>query len=433
MRSERFTPSSFDPETGRSLEQELNAPESRRGKLFAFLGEAAKDPRVLIDGMDVARLNAEVSAAEAGDTEFSDDARGPDVFKTTFHPDMRYAPLSAIERADEAALSPELRELRDFMPFLREYLRAKGKVHGIDLHAPESDRIIIGFAQREGVTDAPIVGGFHAGLNEQGYKFYDGTLQENIRLDAEESPEYRMADMLRSVAHDTVHASQYKLFGSSGTRVAFLGRKLDRRRQEGAEAWEVRALEDQLGLARYNEAASAAELRQYGLAMPANDHAIEIDGRQIPFSLGAMLFEYATDKIALEAVSAYLAREGKELPEPSTEIERLSRLDLAGKRIRREDVHWDALDGNGKRAAEEMVSFGDTMHAPAERILDLLGPLREPVLEAMAEAGFTGKFRKMKALRSRMDALAPEAKEALKGYAEKGAVFLRPLFTREQE
>lgn len=431
---EQFAPSSQRREGG-PLEEELTGEGSRRDALSSFLREASDDPRTLQDGLDVEKLNAVLREANAGDVEHVAERGGLDQFTTTFHPDIKYATLAAVERAKDEELTPELREARGFMEFFRGYLAEVGKRHKVELRTPESSNVIIGIGRKQTDGEAPIVGGFHAGLNEQGYKFFDATLQENMRMDTDEAPEYRVADMLRSLAHDSVHSAQYKLFGSASQRREHWERKRDAASQamfddpSATEEW-VAANEGVDRMKRI-EKISDADLRQYGSVMPGLDHGIKIDGKQTPLSLGAALFEYTTDRVAREAVREYQRTRGTMLPEPKNELERLARRDLGGERIDTDEVRWGELreKSNAFSAVNEMVSYGESILKPAEHVRSLLGPLCEDFDEAMEEAVFTGKFRKMKALRERMGELEPKAREQLQKYAKKGAMVLRPLFT----
>lgn len=450
---ERFTRSSARRGDGSSVERELTGEGSRRDVLFAFLQGASRDPEVLVNGLDMEELNAVLRAADAGTADYSPDRNvGLRSFTTAFHPDITYAPLAAIERAEEEELSPELRAARAFMEFLRRFLRERGQRYGAELCAPESERVIIGFSRRHTDGDAPIIGGFHAGLNEQGYKYYDATLQENIRMDTDETPEYRVADLLRSLAHDSVHAAQLKIFGSASSRIAhFERRRVEMRKRherqraavrdpesalpaEVAEAQErarrraERGLQRLLDRARHVATVSDAQLLQYGSILMGMDDPVTINGEQTPLPLGAALFEYTSDRVGREAVTAYHAARGTGLPEPANELERLSRMDLEGKRIAPEDVRWEELSGNARKAAEEMVKYHKSIVAPVEHVAHLFGALADDFEGALEEAVLTGKFRKMARLRERMQELDPAVLEELRGFAATGAVVMRPLF-----
>lgn len=438
------------------MQRALTGEGSRRDVLVTFLREASRDPAVLVSGLDMEKLHAALHAADAGTAEYSPDrSTGLRSFFTAFHPDITYAPLAAIERAEEEELSPELSAARGFVGFLRDFLQERGRRNGVELRIPEGERVIIGFSRKGPVSDTPIIGGFHAGLNEQGYNYYDGTLQENIRMDTDEAPEYRVADVLRSLAHDTVHAVQFKLFGSASRRIARVERILEamrhRHRQERRAAAKeasssfaeisgpkervrervqhARMLERLLDRARHVATVSDAQLLQYGSIIFGLDHPVTIHGEQTPIPLGAALFEHTVDRIAREAVAAYQVDRGAALPEPVNELERVARMDLEGTRIARKDVRWDELAGNAREAAEQMVKYHESVVAPVAYVEGLLGPLVDDFGQAMEEAVLTGKFLKMLRLRERVHELDPPALEELRGFAEKGAMVMRPLFT----
>lgn len=386
---EKFTPkTSKHPETGKPLKDDLEAPEGRRGVLTAYLERAAKDPDILRDGLDVQKLNGLI------DVEFKQDGeRVEDSFMARFHTGIKYAPLAAIESAPDAALSPEMRELRDFMPFLRRKLQEKARAVGFEPQLPPGEAVVIGFGKKD--PDAKLLGGYHASLNEQGYKIFDALLQENLRLDGSERPEYRALDVLRSVAHDFTHSTQYKLFG-----------RVSADPDHGAAGPED------------------ISIKRYGLSMLGKDHGITVDGKESRFSLAGSLFETATDGIAREIVQEYLDERG--LPAPESRLEELMLKDLRGEIITAEDV--TDLPEAERQTGEYMVRYGQDILEPAERVLELMGPLRPALWTAMREASFTGKFTRVGDMRAWLDELPPENVAKLKEYAIKGAVFLRPLF-----
>lgn len=390
---EKFTPrTSRHPETGKPLQDDLEAQEGRRGVLFRFLADAAKRPETLRDGLDIDKLNSLI------DVEFRPHKPGgqsaEDRFMARFHPGIKYAPLSAIESAPDEALSPEMRELRDFMPFLRGKLREKALAADFEPKLPPGEAVVIGFGKKD--PEAELHGGYHASLNEQGYKIFDALLQENLRLDGAERPEYRALDVLRSVAHDFTHSTQFKLFGRASAD--------PERGYPGPED---------------------ISIKRYGLAMLGRDHAVEIDGEKRETSLGAALFEYATDDLAREIVREYLEERGG-LPEPESKLEELMLKDFRGEAISPEDAA--GLPETEKETGEFMVKYGKDIVRPAEEVLRLMGPLRERMLAAMREASFTGKFTRVRDMRAWLDELPPENVAKLKEYALEGAIFLRPLF-----
>ncbi len=425
FKPERFGPeSSKHPESEQPLEKELHGPEGRRGVIFDFLEKEGRGPETLKTGLDTEKLNQLIKESGRGDVEYTEDGSIRDQFFTAFHPDVKYATVAAINGAPERELTPELRELKSFMPFLKNYILERAARHGAEPELPADDAVIIGFAKKEGREKTPLLGGYHASLSEQGNKVYDKTLQESVRLEGGDRQEYRTADVLRALAHDYAHSAEYKLYGRLSKAIADARGRLaatppgnERERQK---------LESKVAEAIARMNASDIDVRQYGLLMVGRDHAIEIDGEASGFSLGAALFEYATDKIGRECIAAYLKERGKDLPPPRNALERLELRDLAGERIA--DADLEGLEDRDHATGSYMVEYGNKVLAPAHEALKRFGHLRAAAEEAVEEAALTGKFRKIKALRGRITELPPEDIDALRKYARKGAVFLRPLF-----
>ncbi len=387
-----------------NLPQELS--EGRRGILFRILEEASTDPQILEQGLDVERLNQLLSESDAGSVNtISENAGLPSRFSMRLHADMKYAPLAAFENLKNPA-PEEIGALKGYLPFMDAFLKKKLGEAGAEQDPIPSSRVVIGFAKRDASKTAPVTGGYHSRLIEQGYRFHDAIIQANLRLDTSERSVYKIADLLRSITHDMIHALQYKLFHRLEDEIVRLQKKLDDIKDPLRHrlGWKKISSEDLETIRKTTEAdldelqraknETKLHVTQFGTFFPRKPSpSMEGD---------AAVFEYLTDKIAREGVLVYMEKEHYSFPENESEFEQLMHQDLDGQPI--PERARKSFDRNSREyeIVKTMAKYGDTIIHPAEKILQAFGSLRAEIEAGLEEGFFTGKFHKLKEIGKRL-------------------------------
>jgi hypothetical protein len=352
----------------------------RREILANMLDSASQEPNIIEKGLDTDQLNSEYASIGAKPPILTSEGNA---FLTKFDPNTRYIPAMALEK-HKGELRPELEAVKNYLPHLFASVKQLIKEAGVEGSVEPTRKIIIGVEKKQQAQESKVLGGFHSPLSEQGYKVLDGVVLITLENGTDNSVAYRIANVLRVLTHDSIHAIQYKLFAPhswSTEDSEYSSAELDKQHKEH---------DTNMGYPRY------------GTAFFDVDKGVEdFKGRNLDAAFGIVLMEYITDKIARKLVKEYIASAGQSLPAPQTKFEELENKDFQAEAITEADF-VGLKDYPDAQVAKNALEYSTEINEPAAYFFSLLGSYAQEAEDAVFEGSITGKFNKVLDLQKRI-------------------------------